>query len=154
MNNKTESVAKGVRGDAIFVLINLLARLSNKAARIRLGSMGAWPGQIPIVLCLLAEENLSQKELIERTRIEQSTMAAHLDRMERDGLIYRVRDESDRRIFRIFLSDRVKDSSDWLMQELENGVQSYTTGISGKDLAQCSKTLTKIIGNMEEYTNS
>lgn len=149
-----DSIAKGARGDAIFVLINLLARLSNKAARMRLGSMGTWPGQIPIVLCLLAEEGLSQKDLIERTRIEQSTMAEHLDRMERDGLIYRVRDENDRRVFRIFLSDKVKESSDWLMQELENGVQMYTAGISSQDLEQCSNTLAKIIGNMEEYTNT
>ena len=85
MNIAADSIAKGVRGDAIFVLINLLARLSNKAARMRLGAMGTWPGQIPIVLCLLAEEGLSQKELIERTRIEQSTMAEHLDRMDRDN---------------------------------------------------------------------
>ena len=154
MNIAADSIAKGVRGDAIFVLINLLARLSNKAARQRLGSMGTWPGQIPIVLCLLAEEGLSQKELIERTRIEQSTMAEHLDRMDRDGLIYRVRDERDRRVFRIFLSDKVKESSDWLMRELEEGVRQYTAGISEKDLETCSNTLAKIIGNMEEYTNN
>ncbi|MFP6733953.1 MAG: MarR family winged helix-turn-helix transcriptional regulator [Rhodospirillales bacterium] len=121
---------------------------------MRLASMGAWPGQIPIVLCLLAEEGLSQKELIERTRIEQSTMAEHLDRMDRDRLIYRVRDERDRRVFRIFLSDKVKESSDWLMRELEEGVRQYTADISEKDLENCSTTLAKIIGNMEEYTNN
>ena len=99
MNLGAEAIAKGVRGDAVFVLINPAARLSHKAARMRLGALGTWPGQIPIVLCLLAEEWLSQKRLIERTRIEQSTMAEHLDRMERDGLIYRVRDKRDRRVF-------------------------------------------------------
>ncbi len=154
MTNAADSFAKGALGDRIFVLVNLVARLSHKAARMRLGSMGAWPGQIPIVLCLLAEEGLSQKELIERTRIEQSTMAEHLDRMERDGLIHRARDKRDRRVFRIFLSDKVKESADWLMNDLEESVRMYTAGISGKDLENCSKTLTKIIGNMEKYTNT
>ncbi|MFP6733831.1 MAG: MarR family winged helix-turn-helix transcriptional regulator [Rhodospirillales bacterium] len=154
MNIASDSIAKGVRGDAIFVLINLLARLSNKAARQRLGSMGTWPGQIPIVLCLLAEEGLSQKELIERTRIEQSTMAEHLDRMERDGLIHRARDEQDHRVFRIYLSDKVKDSSDWLKNDREESVKLYTSGISRKDLETCSKTLVKIMGNMEKYTKT
>lgn len=154
MTNAADSFAKGALGDRIFVLVNLVARLSHKAARMRLGSMGAWPGQIPIVLCLLAEEGLSQKELIERTRIEQSTMAEHLDRMERDGLIHRARDKRDRRVFRIFLSDKVKESSDWLMNDLEESVRMYTAGISGKDLENCSKTLAKIIGNMEKYTNT
>ena len=154
MSFSVESFAKNALGDRIFVLVNSVARLSHKAARMRLGSMGAWPGQIPIVLCLLAEEGLSQKELIERTRIEQSTMAEHLDRMERDGLIHRARDKQDRRVFRIFLSDKVKESSDWLMNDLEESVQMYTAGISGKDLEKCSKTLAKIIGNMEKYTNT
>ena len=154
MTYAADSFAKGALGDRIFVLVNSVARLSHKAARMRLASMGAWPGQIPIVLCLLAEEGLSQKELIERTRIEQSTMAEHLDRMYRDGLSYRVRDENDRRVFRIFLSDKVKESSDWLMRELEEGVRQYTAGISEKDLETCSNTLAKIIGNMEEYTNN
>lgn len=152
MKTASESIAKGVRGDAVFVLINLAARLSNKAARMRLGSMGTWPGQIPIVLCLLAAEGLSQKDLIERTRIEQSTMAEHLDRMERDGLIYRIRDKQDRRVFRIFLSDSLKESSEWLMNELEAGGQLYTTGITNEELEQCSKTLAKIIANLEKYT--
>jgi DNA-binding MarR family transcriptional regulator len=152
MKIAAESIAKGVRGDAVFVLINLTARLSNKAARMRLGVMGTWPGQIPIVLCLLAEEGLSQKDLIERTRIEQSTMAEHLDRMERDGLIYRVRDERDRRVYRIFLSDSMKESADWLMSELEAGGRLYTTGITDRELDQCSKTLAKIIRNLERYT--
>lgn len=154
MKIATDSIAKGARGDAVFVLINLAARLSNKAARMRLGSMGTWPGQIPIVLCLLAEEGLSQKELIERTRIEQSTMAEHLDRMDRDGLIYRVRDKRDRRVFRIFLSDKMTESSDWLMRELEEGYRLYTTGITSKELEQCSRTLATIIGNLEKYTGT
>ena len=154
MKTASESIAKGVRGDAVFVLINLAARLCNKAARMRLGAMGTWPGQIPIVLCLLAEKGLSQKELIERTRIEQSTMAEHLDRMERDGLIYRVRDKRDRRVFRIFLSDSVNESADWLMSELEAGGRLYTTGITNKELEQCSSTLATIIGNLEKYTNT
>ena len=153
MNIATDSVAKGVRGDAILVLVPLLARISHKAARMRFGAIGAWPGQIPIILCLLAEEGLSQKELIKRTRIEQSTMAEHLDRMDRDGLIYRVRDKRDGRVFRIFLSDKVKVSSDWLISEMEEGTRMYTVGISGKDLEACSRTLAKIIGNMEKYTN-
>lgn len=152
MNTATDSIAKGVRSDAILVLVNLLARLSHKAARMRFGAIGAWPGQIPIILCLLAEQGLSQKELIERTRIEQSTMAEHLDRMDRDGLIYRVRDKQDGRVFRIFLSDKVKESSDWLMSEMEEGTRMYTVGIPGKDLELCSRTLANIIGNMEKYT--
>ena len=81
-------------------------------------------------------------------------MAEHLDRMERDGLIHRARDEQDHRVFRIYLSDKVKDSSDWLKNDREESVKLYTSGISRKDLETCSKTLVKIMGNMEKYTKT
>jgi DNA-binding MarR family transcriptional regulator len=152
MDAKVSTLTKEIRGDDVFELVNLTARLGNKAARMRLGSMGAWPGQIPIVLCLLAEEGLSQKQLIERTRIEQSTMAEHLDRMERDDLIFRVRDKNDRRVYRIFLGDQLKKSSDWLVNELEAGGRLYTSGVSGEELEQCAATLAKIVANLEKYT--
>jgi MarR family transcriptional regulator, transcriptional regulator for hemolysin len=40
---------------------------------------------------------LSQKELVREARIEQPSMAGMLARMERDGLIVRTSDPSDRR---------------------------------------------------------
>lgn len=39
-------------------LINLAARLTGKAARIRMGRIGAWPGQIPLLLWLLEEDGV------------------------------------------------------------------------------------------------
>jgi hypothetical protein len=37
----------------VTTLINLAARLTGKAARIRMGALGAWPGQIPLIMWLL-----------------------------------------------------------------------------------------------------
>lgn len=152
MKRRTNEIPKSIRDDSVFFLINFAARLTNKAARIRLGSIGAWPGQIPIILYLLGDEGLSQKDLIERTRIEQSTMAEHLDRMERDGLIFRVRDAEDRRVYRIYLEDTIKRSANKLLDELEDGVELYTAGISKNDIDHFRTTIRKIIENLEEYT--
>lgn len=154
MKRRTNEIPKSIRDDSVFFLINFAARLTNKAARIRLGSIGAWPGQIPIILYLLGDEGLSQKDLIERTRIEQSTMAEHLDRMERDGLIYRVRDTEDRRVYRIYLEDTIKRSANKLLDELEDGVELYTAGVSQNDIDHFRTTIRKIIANLEEYTRS
>src|SRR5580693_37117 len=59
----------------ITTLINLAARLTGKAARIRMGRIGAWPGQIPLLLWLLEEDGAIQKELVQRANMEQSTVA-------------------------------------------------------------------------------
>src|SRR5262245_59117403 len=55
------------------VQINLAARLTNQAARIRMGEIGAWPGQIPILLWLLERDGIIQKELVELVNMEQSS---------------------------------------------------------------------------------
>src|SRR3954451_17529724 len=81
----------------VTTLINLAARLTGKAARKRMGSIGAWPGQIPLLLWLLEKKQLVQKELVQVTGMEQSTVAEHLERMERDRLVTRRRGSEDRR---------------------------------------------------------
>ena len=135
----------------VSTLINLAARLTNKAARIRLGSIGAWPGQISVLVWLLDEEGVTQKELVERAIIEQSTMAEHLDRLEADGLVYRERDKEDGRRYRIFLTDKAKEMSEDLLLELEAGARIFTNGISQDDMRVFDRVVRQIIANLDDY---
>lgn len=135
----------------VSTLINLAARLTNKAARIRLGSIGAWPGQISVLVWLLDEEGVTQKELVERASIEQSTMAEHLDRLEADGLVYRERDREDGRRYRIFLTDKAKEMSEDLLSELEAGARIFTDGISQADMRVFDRVMRRIIANLDDY---
>ncbi|WP_084540159.1 MarR family winged helix-turn-helix transcriptional regulator [Azorhizobium doebereinerae] len=70
-------------------LINLLARLLAQSLKARNGVDGILPGQFPIVLELLKADGPTQRDLCEFVKIEQSTMANTLKRMERDGIIER-----------------------------------------------------------------
>src|SRR5215469_15065820 len=88
----------------VTTLINLAARLTGKAARIRMGRIGAWPGQIPLLLWLAEEDGIIQKNLVERSNMEQSTVAEHLDRMEGHGLVHRERSRNDKRKYRFYLT--------------------------------------------------
>ena len=88
--------------------INLLARLFEHALRHRIAPYGVVPGQFPALLCLYAQDGLTQTELARRVSIEQPTMANTLARMQRDGLIHRVRDPDDGRSARIHLTERAK----------------------------------------------
>ncbi|MGE0744402.1 MAG: MarR family winged helix-turn-helix transcriptional regulator [Rhodospirillales bacterium] len=134
--------------------INLAARLTNKAARIRLGSVGAWPGQIPILVWLFAEGGLLQKDLVERTDIEQSTVAEHLDRMQRDGLIARARDPDDGRKYRIFLTARGRQVAAELLEELENGARQFTRGIGRAELEVFHDVMARIIANLDGFVRA
>lgn len=137
----------------VSTLINLAARLTSKAARIRLGPIGAWPGQIPLLVWLLEEEGLTQKDLVERSSIEQPTVAEHLDRMERDGLVRRERDPEDGRRFRIYLTDKARELSGDLLSELEFGARIFTKGIKDSDLRAFDRVIRQIIVNLDSFVS-
>jgi MarR family transcriptional regulator for hemolysin len=62
------------------------------------GSLTTW-----IVLNNIADEP-SQRELAAAMYIEAPTLVAHLDRLERDGVVERRRDPDDRRVVRVVIT--------------------------------------------------
>ena len=78
-------------------LTNWAARLFAKGMDRRLKEAGLSSGQLPLFFALGDGRALSQKALVEIVSIEQSTMAATLSRMERDGLIERTANPDDGR---------------------------------------------------------
>ncbi len=131
--------------------INLAARLLQKAARVRLGEVGAWPGQIPLLLWLLEEDHLIQKELIARTGMEQSTVAEHVDRMERMGLVVRERAPQDRRAYQICLTEKGRAISGDLVDGIKAGVPIFTKGLTMEQLVTFHLTMDQIIKNLNAY---
>ena len=78
-------------------LTNWAARLFARAIDRRLGKLGLSSGYMPVFFALAGGEALSQAALATLASVEQPTMAATLQRMERDGLIARTPDPGDRR---------------------------------------------------------
>lgn len=67
---------------------------------------GLAPAQWGALKKLCRNDGLTISELSEKMFLKNSTMTTLIDRMERDGLVYRVRTREDRRIVRIFLTDK------------------------------------------------
>lgn len=89
-------------------LVNHMGRLFARQLEAGIRPLGLAIGAFPALLHLWDEDGLTQKDLVERLGIEQPTMAATLQRMERDGLIARQRDAGDARVQRIRLTEHAK----------------------------------------------
>ena len=63
---------------------------------------------------LASRPGLAQRELAEELGIEGPTMARHVDRLERDGIVTRTRDRADRRVLRVELTGRGHELRDRL----------------------------------------
>jgi len=85
------------RETSIGYLSNWAARLFTRAIERRLAPAGIATAYLPVLFALGDGTAMTQKALAQRAAVEQPTMAATLKRMERDGLVQRRPDPSDRR---------------------------------------------------------
>lgn len=96
------------RGTSLGYVVNHLARLMEQALRDRIAPHGVVPGQFAQLLALYEADGVTQQQLCEKVRIDQSTMAHTLKRMERDGLVRRTPDPADGRRALVHLTERAR----------------------------------------------
>lgn len=85
------------RKGSVGYLTNLAGRLLVRELERRLRAVGLAPACMPVLLALEDGSAKPQKALAEGARVEQATMTATLNRMERDGLVRRSRNPDDGR---------------------------------------------------------
>ncbi len=71
----------------------------------RMGERGASLWHWILLRQAAEQEGSSQRELAENMHIEPPTLVRHLDNLAHEGLVERRRDERDRRIARVYLTD-------------------------------------------------
>jgi MarR family transcriptional regulator, organic hydroperoxide resistance regulator len=105
------SPSEGADTDShVFVIEDSLGYLMNYTAKLFARSHAsclephATLGQWAVLMFLWANDGLSQTELSRQVAIDDATMVRSIDRMERDGLVQRVRNTHDRRQINIFLT--------------------------------------------------
>ena len=104
-------------------------------------------GFIGVLLDLYRADGQTITELGERVNLEKSTMTGLIDRMARAGLVTRESDPADRRVLRIWLTERGKKVQTGVAKVLAKSYQDLTRGIAEKDVERVEKVLAHIIEN-------
>lgn len=124
------------------------AKAVSRAFNERLAEAG---GSVPtwlILSSLKAVERRTQLELARAVGIEGPTLTRHLDGLETDKLVRRVRSGSDRRAVRVELTA----DGERLFQTLRQAViafnRSLTAGLGEQELDRMRKTLSRLERNV------
>jgi MarR family transcriptional regulator, transcriptional regulator for hemolysin len=120
----------------------------SRAFNDRLSDAG---GSVPtwlIISSLKAVERRTQLELARAVGIEGPTLTRHLDGLEADGLVRRVRDGSDRRAVRVELTDEGERLFQTLRQAVVAFNRSLTAGLAEPELDRMRKTLVRLERNV------
>lgn len=139
------------REDSLGYQINHLARLMAAALRARTEPLGVAPGQFAQLLALYEEDGLSQGELCERVRIDQSTMAHTIKRMVRDGLVERRPDQADRRRAVLSLTPRSRELQAALVGAAREVNAIATRELTRAEVEAFMRVTTVLITNLTSF---
>lgn len=107
--------------------------------------MGLDPAPLSALLKLWRQDGLTITELGDKLFLKASTITSLIDRMERDGLVRRERNLEDRRVVRIFLTEKARN--------LEGQFPSFEEYIQDKVkdrfTAEEIETLIRLLNKME-----
>ena len=133
----------------IYELINKIKVITFKKNYNNLSKINLYPGQHILLDTIYKNNGLSQRDLSKMTLKTPATITKMIKRMEKEGLIKIIADESDKRITRLELTDLGMEKM-YKIQELEkNTINSMFKGFSDSDLEEAYKLINMIINNIE-----
>src|SRR5919197_2257347 len=93
--------------NSVGFIVNRTAKAFVKAFDSELGQkVGVTVGQWKVIVMLVNQNGLTQKEIAEKLGLEGSTLIPIIDKMEKEGLVVRKVDSSDRRNNRIYRTEK------------------------------------------------
>lgn len=145
-----DEVPQGLReGGALLAQVH---RLSGRvfARLLKRHGLDLNPAQGRILYALWREDGLSQTELCERTKLDKSTLALMLERMEAGGQVRREVDCDDVRKKRVVLTERslaLRERWGTVSREM---LDLYYADLSEQEIDAFEATLRRILSNLEK----
>ena len=128
---------------------NLAGRLFVRELERQLAPIGLTPAHMPVLLALERSDGMTQKELAGRARVEQPTMAATLNRMERDGLVERRLNPADGRSTLVSLTALAREKLP-AVEQAASTINDLVLGeLTPEEGVQYFALLGKVIGVLE-----
>ena len=126
-----------------------IGRAQTRIGDARLRAVGLATAQLPVLSMLTNGVSLSQTELARRAGVEQPSMAQLLLRMERDGLIRRHPDPSDRRTSLITLTEEAERRLPAGRAILRQANTEMTHGFSADEVQTLLELLARVLENVD-----
>ena len=97
---------------------------------------------------LMDSESLTQLQLVELTGLKAPTISITLRNMEREVIVARVKNDSDRRETHVSLTDKGKDMYEKILETLGKAEEIMLKGISDKELKAARVAADKMSANL------
>ncbi|MCS7252691.1 MAG: MarR family transcriptional regulator [Armatimonadota bacterium] len=133
--------------DSAMHLLNYLWRIYNKILKEGqrfLRRYGLTPTRLDVIALLSTGEGITQQELSEKLLTTKGNITSLIDRMERDGLVERRVDVSDRRRYRLFLTPKSKRLLEQVIPEYKKRLIELIDSLSAEERALLQSLLKRL----------
>ncbi len=134
----------GILNGKISMLINRY--LSSK---FREANLGITVEQWTVLACLWKQDKVTQQTLSDITFRDKPSMTRLIDNLEKNGLVVRVSDTTDRRVNMIHLTRKGVDLEKKSTEIVNMVVDKVLHEFSVEEVAACRKFLKKILNNLD-----
>ncbi|MFL6322083.1 MAG: MarR family winged helix-turn-helix transcriptional regulator [Nitrososphaeraceae archaeon] len=135
--------------NSIGFLVNRTARAFVKSLDLELREkVGVTVGQWKVIVMLVKQNGLTQKETADKLGLEGPTLIPIIDKMEKDGLLVRRVDSSDRRNNRIYRTEKADALWDRMVECATKVRQVSVKDISEENILIMRNVLDKIWQNL------
>ncbi|HEY1486881.1 MAG TPA: MarR family transcriptional regulator [Micromonosporaceae bacterium] len=131
--------------DEILGLFPRASKLLRSAADEAMARHGVRIGQNLVIEALSQTDGMTPGDLAARLGVAVPTMVKSTSRMEAAGLLTRRRDEADRRLVRIYLTDQARSVAAAIQQARTEVWQRATATLTPAEHASLTSALKKII---------
>ena len=131
-------------------LLTDIGRLIHKVFEQRASALGYSRPQWRILAYLGNNPGMMQAQLAERMEIEPITLSRHLDRMETEGVLERRGDPRDRRVKRLFLTEKADKQLVELRAVRDDIVNAIMVEIPEKEVEHLRTILSGVRRNLME----
>jgi DNA-binding MarR family transcriptional regulator len=124
------------------------ARLLRREFDARVRELGMTSAQARLLLILSLEEGENQGFYAERLDVEPISLTRMIDRMEEASLLERRRDPSDRRAWRIHLTERAREVVEEVRGHLDPLREMLLAGLGPEERALLARSLEAVRSNL------
>lgn len=104
-----------------------------------------------ILYVLWQQDNISLREIADKTGLAQTTLTSMIDRMEAGGLVCRVPDERDRRKTLLALTDMSRNLQRDYSEVSSRMSQIFYSGFTNEEISICEGMLERIYDNLKQH---
>ncbi len=99
-------------GSIAHIQRNNLAYMAKELEAYHIGS-----GQFEFLLFLYHHDGVSQEAIAKRLKVSKATSARSIQDLEKEGYVYRQRDENDLRAYKVYLTEKGKGMRDIIFKK-------------------------------------